>query len=576
MITTSPPSSMHLVGAAVQRATGARWVADLRDSLVAHPHRRADTRRRAGEGEGRRTASRSSSPAGPTRSPASRRRSRTRSRALEPRGPRPRRSRTAATSTTSPGSSTRPASASGSRTPAASSASATRARSCRRSHDSGPRRRVARFLGDFRAADREWAERSSLGDRLELIPYAPRADVARAAARLGGAAAPDPRGRRPRQGRPLREGVRVPRGRAADPRRRAAGRRGGRPDPRDRRGRRRAARRRRRDRARRSSSSRRGSRNGGLPDGRARRTRRATGSRGAPASRSSPSSCGRCEPASQPEPAHVDAPLLRDGLHGHVREAAVGGRGHAQPLRRPHRRSSSSPSRGGRLARRRPALRLRAPRSRPRFFARLPRSSTWSASSTSTPSRRSRSGRRGWSSSCSTSCFLVAGIALPRAARRALLLADARASSCGGIAANALYGSLQLGVAPRSPAINLDQSCSSPITGGASQINVYGAIEGSERLPAERAHGRPEPPRDRAARAAARPDRRSTCGSSAATGCGCRSRSLLAFLLLVELATLSRSGLLGLAVGAARARGPVPAPALDARGSSLPLGGVAS
>ena len=43
MLTTSPPSSVHLVGAAVKRATGARWVADLRDSLVAHPHRRAES-----------------------------------------------------------------------------------------------------------------------------------------------------------------------------------------------------------------------------------------------------------------------------------------------------------------------------------------------------------------------------------------------------------------------------------------------------------------------------------------------------------------------------------------------------
>ena len=33
---------------------------------------------------------------------------------------------------------------------------------------------VARFLGDFRPADREWAEGLGLGDRLELIPYAPR------------------------------------------------------------------------------------------------------------------------------------------------------------------------------------------------------------------------------------------------------------------------------------------------------------------------------------------------------------------------------------------------------------------
>jgi glycosyltransferase involved in cell wall biosynthesis len=39
VITTSPPGSVHLVGAAAKRTTGARWVADLRDSLVAHPHR---------------------------------------------------------------------------------------------------------------------------------------------------------------------------------------------------------------------------------------------------------------------------------------------------------------------------------------------------------------------------------------------------------------------------------------------------------------------------------------------------------------------------------------------------------
>ena len=32
----------------------------------------------------------------------------------------------------------------------------------------------ARFLGDFRSSDREWAEQLGLGDRLELIPYAPR------------------------------------------------------------------------------------------------------------------------------------------------------------------------------------------------------------------------------------------------------------------------------------------------------------------------------------------------------------------------------------------------------------------
>jgi glycosyltransferase involved in cell wall biosynthesis len=43
VITTSPPNSIHLIGAAVKRMTGARWVADLRDSIAAHPHRRTDS-----------------------------------------------------------------------------------------------------------------------------------------------------------------------------------------------------------------------------------------------------------------------------------------------------------------------------------------------------------------------------------------------------------------------------------------------------------------------------------------------------------------------------------------------------
>src|SRR5207302_222821 len=32
VLTTSPPNSVHLIGATVKRVTGARWVADLRDS----------------------------------------------------------------------------------------------------------------------------------------------------------------------------------------------------------------------------------------------------------------------------------------------------------------------------------------------------------------------------------------------------------------------------------------------------------------------------------------------------------------------------------------------------------------
>ena len=38
---------------------------------------------------------------------------------------------------------------------------------------------VARFVGDFRSSDREWAEALGLGDRLELVDYLPRADSLR-------------------------------------------------------------------------------------------------------------------------------------------------------------------------------------------------------------------------------------------------------------------------------------------------------------------------------------------------------------------------------------------------------------
>lgn len=44
VLTTSPPSSVHLVGAAAKRLTGTRWVADVRDSIVFNAHRRFDVR----------------------------------------------------------------------------------------------------------------------------------------------------------------------------------------------------------------------------------------------------------------------------------------------------------------------------------------------------------------------------------------------------------------------------------------------------------------------------------------------------------------------------------------------------
>ncbi len=38
---------------------------------------------------------------------------------------------------------------------------------------------VARFVGDFRSSDREWAETLELGDRLQLVPYAPHGESLR-------------------------------------------------------------------------------------------------------------------------------------------------------------------------------------------------------------------------------------------------------------------------------------------------------------------------------------------------------------------------------------------------------------
>jgi glycosyltransferase involved in cell wall biosynthesis len=44
VLTTSPPGSVHLAGAAAKRTTGIPWIADLRDSLVLHAHRRHELR----------------------------------------------------------------------------------------------------------------------------------------------------------------------------------------------------------------------------------------------------------------------------------------------------------------------------------------------------------------------------------------------------------------------------------------------------------------------------------------------------------------------------------------------------
>ena len=116
-----------------------------------------------------------------------------------------------------------------------------------------------------------------------------------------------------------------------------------------------------------------------------------------------------------------------------------------------------------------------------------------------------------------------------------------------GFVANAAYGIVQLGTA-EVLGINLDQSLLSPITGGASQINIYGAIEGASVYRPNALTGDPNHlgielviPLLVLAPIYLRLERGNRLKLPLAL--------VLAFLLLVELATLSRSGLLGLAVG---------------------------
>jgi O-antigen ligase len=117
----------------------------------------------------------------------------------------------------------------------------------------------------------------------------------------------------------------------------------------------------------------------------------------------------------------------------------------------------------------------------------------------------------------------------------------------GGFVLNALYGVLQLLDARRGG--NLDASVLSPITGGASQINVYGAINGASVYRPNALTGDPNHlgimliiPLLILTPLYLRLEK------------GHRLRLplmlVIGFLLVVEAATLSRSGLLGLGVGA--------------------------
>ena len=172
ILTTSPPSSVHLVGAAVQRATGVKWVADLRDSIVAHPHRDAErtlvrVKEQGEHGVAKLVASRARAIVTVSDAIAAEMRER------NPRG---------GVHVIANGSDfddfvglehhasdrfriTHTGSFFGKRDPRPFLTAV---------KQSGLDDLTVRFLGDFRSADREWAEAEGFGDELELIPYAPR------------------------------------------------------------------------------------------------------------------------------------------------------------------------------------------------------------------------------------------------------------------------------------------------------------------------------------------------------------------------------------------------------------------
>ena len=170
VVTTSPPNSVHLIGAAVKRATGVKWVADLRDSLVFNADRRVERlavrAKEKGQAQvGRLVARSADAVVAVTDAIADE------VRGFGTRGP---------VETIANGCDfddfeglayrrgerfriTHTGSFFGKRSP----------RPFLTAFAESGIDAVARFVGDFRKADREWVEELGLGDRLELHPYLP-------------------------------------------------------------------------------------------------------------------------------------------------------------------------------------------------------------------------------------------------------------------------------------------------------------------------------------------------------------------------------------------------------------------
>jgi hypothetical protein len=115
-----------------------------------------------------------------------------------------------------------------------------------------------------------------------------------------------------------------------------------------------------------------------------------------------------------------------------------------------------------------------------------------------------------------------------------------------GLAANAVYGVVQLIAANRGQ--DLDQAVLAPLTGGASSINIYGAVEGADVY---RPNALTGDPNHLAVMLLIPLLALTPVYLRLEPGHRWRLRLaiLLPFLLVMELATLSRSGWVGLAVG---------------------------
>jgi glycosyltransferase involved in cell wall biosynthesis len=170
VITTSPPNSIHLIGAAVKRATGTRWVADLRDSLVAKPDRHVERlavrlKERTQAGLARLVTRRADAVVAATYKIADEMTALNGSLrvAVIPNG---------ADFEDFDGLAYRP----GDRFRITHTGSFFGKRNPRpflEALAASDQAAVARFVGDFRAADLDWAHRLDLGNRLELHPFLP-------------------------------------------------------------------------------------------------------------------------------------------------------------------------------------------------------------------------------------------------------------------------------------------------------------------------------------------------------------------------------------------------------------------